>query len=106
MPELNPLQIRLPEDLQAKFVNMVRISHTPGEFILDCLALLPGAEGPKVETRLVFSPLGLKMMQQAINENVRRYEAAFGEIRLPQPGHTLADDLFKGSGNPNAPDGR
>lgn len=93
MPEAKPIHIILPEDLKPVFVNMVRIAHTPGEFVLDLTSVLPGVEEPKVNTRIILSPLGMKLMQQAINENLKRYESTFGEIRLPR-GHTLADDLF------------
>lgn len=104
MPEMRPLELRLPADLQAQFINMVRISHTPGEFVLDFAAILPGVSDPQVSSRIVLSPLGLKLMQQAINENLRRYETSFGEVRLPH-NHTLADDLFKPRGNQNPPEG-
>ncbi|HNY83225.1 MAG TPA: DUF3467 domain-containing protein [Anaerolineaceae bacterium] len=97
MSEAKPLNVVLPEDLKAQFVNMVRIAHTPGEFVLDFTAVLPGVEDPKVSTRVILSPLGMKLMQHAITDNLRRYEATFGEIRLPS-GHTLADDLFRPCG--------
>ncbi len=103
MSEVKPLELRLPTELQAQFVNMVRISHTPGEFVLDFASVLPGVINPQVSSRIVLSPLGLKLMQQAINENLRRYEATFGEIRMPV-GHSLADDLFKPRGNQNPPE--
>jgi hypothetical protein len=101
MPEAKPLNIILPEDLKAQFVNMVRIAHTPGEFVLDFTAVLPGVEDPKVMTRVVLSPLGMKLMQHAISDNLKRYESTFGEIRVPI-GHTLADDLFKSQGSPSS----
>lgn len=97
MPEAKPLNVVLPEDLKAQFVNMVRIAHTPGEFVLDFTAVLPGVADPKVSTRVILSPLGMKLMQHAITDNLHRYEATFGEIRLPS-GHTLADDLFRPRG--------
>jgi hypothetical protein len=93
MTELKPIEVQLPESLTPVFANMVRVSHTPGEFILDFTAILPGNTAPKVSSRIILSPLGLKMMQQAVLENLRRYEATFGEIKLT-PQHTLADDLF------------
>ena len=93
MAELKPIEVQLPESLTPVFANMVRVSHTPGEFILDFTAILPGNTSPKVSSRIILSPLGLKMMQQAVLENLRRYEASFGEIKL-SPQHTLADDLF------------
>jgi hypothetical protein len=42
------------------------------------------------------SPLGAKLLQRALSENIKRYEAAFGEIRVPGS-KTLADFLFRPS---------
>ena len=102
MPDATPLNLGLPKDLEPKFVNVVRIAHTPGEFVLDFASILPGISDPQVDLRIVLSPLGAKMMQQAVNENIRRYESTFGEIR-PALGHTLAEDLFNNPGNPTSP---
>jgi len=49
---------------------------------------------------VILSPLGAKLLQQVLNENVHRYETSFGEIRLPSPPHSLADDLFGLAKNP------
>ena len=57
MEEIKKITISVPEDLTAKYVNMSYISHTPQEFILDFASLLPGIKEPKINTRLVFSPL-------------------------------------------------
>lgn len=97
MPEIKQLNITLPPDLEARFVNMVRISHTPGSsFWISPLSCQCGRTQGKLPYRTL--ALGLKLMQQAINENVRRYETIFGEICMPS-GHTLADDLFNARGN-------
>ena len=40
------------------------------------------------------SPLGAKLLQRALAENLARYEAAFGEIKVPGQ-NSLADFLFK-----------
>jgi hypothetical protein len=103
MPDIKPIAVRLPDDMQAKYVNMVRVTHTPGEFILDFTAILPGVKDAKVDARIILSPLGFKLMQQAVSENLRRYEATFGEIRLPTGGHSLAEDLFRGPGEQEPP---
>jgi len=44
-------------------------------------------------------------LQQALNENIARYEANFGEIRTPLA-HTLADDLFNNTSNPPSPEAK
>jgi hypothetical protein len=40
------------------------------------------------------SPLGAKLLQRALAENLSRYEAAFGEIKIPGE-NSLADFLFR-----------
>ncbi len=94
MSEVKKFRISLPEDLDAKYVNIAFISHTPQEFILDFASVLPQIENQKINTRLIFSPIGLKMFAQALLENLQRYENVFGEIKIPR-GQTLADQLFK-----------
>jgi len=98
MAEPKQIQLILPEDLQPIFSNMIRVAHTPAEFILDYFKLLPGMQTVKVDSRIILTPLGAKMMLQALSENLQRYEATFGEIRVPAPPHTLADDLFHPGG--------
>ena len=100
MPEVRQVNIELPVDLQPVFANMVRVAHTPGEFILDFTALLPGDLKPRVNARIVMSALGLKLLQRALTENIARYEATFGEIKLPPAPHSLADDLFQNTTPP------
>ena len=91
----NPIpNLDLPEDLDPKYVNFVRISHTASEFILDYSLLLPGGNKPEVDARLVMSPTAAKLFLGAMAENLNRYETKFGEINIPTP-HSLADDLFR-----------
>jgi hypothetical protein len=92
-------EIVLPAELQIEYVNLVRIAHSPAELVFDFAQLLPGSGIAEVSSRIVMSPIGAKMFQRALTENLSRYEAAFGEINLPK-GPTLADDLFH-SINPN-----
>ena len=92
--KLPPMSI--PEDLVAIYINLVRIAHSPSEMVFDFAHLLPGSRPAKVRTRIVMSPLGAKLLQRALSENIKRYEAAFGEIRVPGS-KTLADFLFRPS---------
>jgi Protein of unknown function (DUF3467). len=58
MPEIKPISLRLPADLKPLFANLVRAAHTPGEFILDFSAVLPGQEFSQVDARVILSPFG------------------------------------------------
>ena len=71
--------------------------------IMVFVTMLPGIANPKVNTRLILSPLAMKLFQRALNENIKRYEDSFGEIHIPH-GASLADELFRGS-NPGEPEG-
>lgn len=83
----------VPEDLEAIYINLVRIAHSPSEMVLDFAHLLPGSKPARVRNRIVMSPLGAKLLLGALSENIKRYETAFGEIRVPGS-KTLADYLF------------
>jgi hypothetical protein len=73
-----------PEVENGKYANAVTIMHSPSEFIMDFLMLLPG-DRKKVVSRVLVSPGQAKQMAKALNENVGRYESAYGEIRVPRP---------------------
>ncbi|HQF61291.1 MAG TPA: DUF3467 domain-containing protein [Anaerolineaceae bacterium] len=97
-----PPGLELPPDLEPLYSNLARISHTPAEFVIDFARLLPGQTSLNVSTRLVMSPVSLKLFLRAMVENLARYEASFGEIKLP--GDTsLATDLFRNIQPPPPP---
>jgi hypothetical protein len=99
-PQFPPLEV--PADLEAIYINLVRIAHSPAELIFDFAHLLPGVTPATVRTRVVMSPLGAKLFHRALAENLSRYEAAYGEI--PVPGSkSLADFLFRNPPPPEEP---
>jgi len=89
-----PPQLEVPPDLRTEYANVVRIAHSPSELVFDFAHLLPGVIPARVCTRVVMSPLGAKLLQRALAENLSRYETAFGEIKVPGES-SLADFLFK-----------
>lgn len=99
MPQKSIPNIELPDDLESKYVNFVRISHTASEFIMDFSLLMPGVHKPKVDPRIMMSPTAAKLFLRALAENLKRYEGNFGEITVPGS-HTLADDLFRHNDQP------
>ncbi len=101
-PLAPPLEI--PPDLDTLYVNLVRIAHSPSELVFDFAHLLPGSSPARVRARIVMSPLGAKLLQRALAENLARYETAFGEIKIPGE-MTLADHLFHPPQAPESPPG-
>jgi len=81
-------------ELQTTYANLARIAHSPADIVLEFAHLLPGSKSAKVSSRVVMTPVSAKLLLKALNDNLARYEAAFGEITLPKS-NSLADNLFK-----------
>ena len=72
------------DELKGRYSNLVRITHTREEFILDFINLVP-PQGI-VTARIVTSPGHLKRIIRALSANLERYEQTFGEIHeAPEP---------------------
>lgn len=89
-----PPPMEMPDGLPIEYANLVRISHSISEIVLDFAQLLPGMPAARIESRILMSPLSAKLLNRALGENLARYEAAFGEINIPG-GLSLADHLFR-----------
>ncbi len=72
-----PIKIK-DEDLKGFYSNIMQISHTKEEFILDFFFAVPPAG--VLGSRIVMSPGHLKRMSKAIEENIKRYENSFSSI--------------------------
>jgi hypothetical protein len=90
------ISIEIPPDTEAIYSNQVLIAHTPSEFVFNFAQILPGKAKAQVKTQVMMSPIGMKLFYIALGENLSKYEANFGEIKLPG-GPSLADHLFKQS---------
>lgn len=80
----NPPKIDIElTDAQAQGVysNLAIINHSPSEFVVDYLSLMPGVPKARVVSRVILTPMNAKKLLGTLAENVRRYEALFGEIR-------------------------
>ena len=95
-PPVQPTKIAMDisPEIQTTYANLARIAHSPADIVLEFAHLLPGSKKAKVGSRVVMTPVSAKLLLKALNENLARYEAAFGEITLPKS-NTLADNLFK-----------
>ena len=71
------------EELKGRYSNLVRISHTREEFILDFINMVP-PQGA-VTARVITSPGHLKRLIRALSENLELYERSFGSIQEATP---------------------
>lgn len=101
-PAPQPLPMEVPPELEVLYANLVRIAHSPSELVFDFAHLLPGTTPAIVRSRIVMSPIAAKLFYRALGENLSKYEASFGEIKIPGDG-TLADHLFRPTPPPDRP---
>ena len=94
--------MEIAEGLKPLYTNLARISHSPADIVIDFAQILPGEARAVVQSRILMTPLSAKLLLRALQENLARYEAAFGEINIPH-GSSLADNLFKGLQTPEPP---
>lgn len=72
------------EELKGRYSNLLRITHTREEFILDFMNVVPPIG--VVTARLITSPGHMKRIVSALAANLVRYEEAFGPIsEAPDP---------------------
>ena len=68
---------------RGRYSNSMMVSHTPEEFIIDWLLNSPA--GTHLVARVVVSPGHLKRIIGALADNLRRYEANFGDVKIVEP---------------------
>jgi hypothetical protein len=95
-------KINVPEGMEPVYVNLARISHSPADLVIDFAHILPGETSANIRSRVVMTPLSAKLLLRALNENIARYEAAFGEIVMPS-NSSLAESLFRPPQPPDPP---
>ncbi len=78
------MQIALDEETaQGVYANLAIITHSSSEFILDFIRVMPGLAKAGVKSRVVLAPEHAKRLLLALQDNVSKYEQAFGPIRIP-----------------------
>ena len=79
----NEQQINIELDeatAEGTYSNLAIINHSPSEFVIDFVAIMPGTPKSKVKSRIILTPEHAKRFQSALADNIRRYEESHGEI--------------------------
>jgi len=71
-----------PEEAEGTYSNLVLITHSPAEFVLDFTRVLPGKPKAKVYSRVIMAPQHAKSLMRALEDNIKKYETQFGEIKI------------------------
>ncbi len=81
--EQNQLNIELSEDMaQGTYSNLAIITHSPSEFVVDFILVMPGIPKANVKSRIILTPEHTKRLMMALQENLHKYEALHGPIQI------------------------
>ena len=77
------LKIEIDEKVgEGIYANFAVVTHSLAEFILDFIRVLPGAMKHKVKSRIIISPVHAKTFSNALQENIKKFEKKYGEIKI------------------------
>ena len=76
------INIDLPTEVaDGTYSNLAMITHSPSEFIVDFISMMPGMPKAKVQSRIILTPQHAKRLLRALTENIERYESVHGRIK-------------------------
>lgn len=80
------LNIELSDTVaEGTYSNLAIINHSPSEFVVDFIQMMPGITKAKVKSRVILTPQHAKRFMKALSENVRKFENQHGEIKDIDP---------------------
>jgi hypothetical protein len=83
--KVNPINIELSDDVaQGIYSNLAIITHSSSEFIIDFVRIMPGMPKAQVKTRVILTPDHAKRLLLALQDNMAKFEANMGTIKLPE----------------------
>ena len=78
-PQIN---IELNEEVaQGTYSNLVVITHSASEFVVDFIRIMPGIPKAQVKSRIILTPEHAKRLVAALQDNISKYESVHGTIR-------------------------
>ena len=81
----NQINIELsPEMAEGIYSNLAIITHSHSEFVIDFIKMVPGIPKAKVKSRIILTPQHAKRLFKALKENITKFEAMHGEIKMPE----------------------
>ena len=87
------VQVQLGEkEAEGIYANLVLITHSASEFVLDFARMVPGSPKAKVYSRIIMAPQNARMLRDVLQRNLEAYEKKHGKIALsgiPEPSREI-----------------
>ncbi|MDR1113461.1 MAG: DUF3467 domain-containing protein [Bacteroidales bacterium] len=86
MEQQQQIDINLSDEIaQGMYSNLVIITHSSSEFILDFVALMPGIPKGNVRSRVILTPQNAKRLLSSLADNIKKFEEKNGIIKENMP---------------------
>jgi len=96
----NQLNIELNEEVaQGVYSNLAIITHSSSEFVVDFVRVMPGIPKAGVKSRIILTPEHAKRLLLALQDNLSKYEAQNGPIRMSHGFDQQMPPMGFGGGN-------
>lgn len=87
------IDIELDESVaEGNYANLVIISHSSSEFVLDFAAMMPGLPKAKVKNRIILAPEHAKRLLLSLQDNITRYESNVAQIKITKSEKELEEE--------------
>lgn len=86
-PQDQQINIELDEKTaEGIYSNLAIINHSPSEFVIDFVTIMPGVPKSKVKSRVILTPQHAKRFLSALAQNIENFERSHGQIKeVEQP---------------------
>ena len=66
------IKIELDDNIgQGEYVNLAIVTHSPAEFVMDYIRVLPGMTKSKVKSRIIMAPMHAKTLMMALQVKLK-----------------------------------
>jgi len=80
-----PTQIKIElgeKEAEGIYANLAMIMHSPTEIVIDFARIVPRTPKARVLSRIIMTPMHAKILMKTLEENLKKFEGQFGEIKL------------------------
>jgi len=70
------------KEAEGLYVNLAMITHSPTEIVIDFSRVMPRTPKARVLARIIMTPMHAKLLHTALEDNLKKFEAQFGEIKV------------------------
>lgn len=85
MEQPRPQQISVElgdKEAEGIYANLAMIVHSPTEIVIDFARVMPRMPKTKVLARIIMTPMHTKLLYKALEDNIKKFEKQFGEIKI------------------------